>query len=111
MKAYYIKAGKQTVEPVETDGQLANLQALVGGLIEPIPNAPPDHHILVDEEGLIKEGKEPHLFTYGGGTYVGNGVILGLGEDGDYIAPSLVLEYFQRNIRFMSATTPHFFKG
>ena len=73
---------KVTVYPVEgdcyekeIDGSLESMQAIVGGLIEPVYQ--PGIVILVDEEGLCK-GKKPNKFLSAllSRTIVGQGFIM-----------------------------------
>ena len=105
MKAIKIDSENRKVEEIEIDG-LQDIQKAVGGLIQVghqfINTA---DIIYVDEEGLLKQPE--NFFALENETQIlaGNGLVVGTGKRGEEAPPVLTLEYVQKTVLWMDATT------
>lgn len=103
MRAILIDPARRVVEEIDTDGQLASLQAIVGGYIEPVYLPDGKHHCYVNEEGLF--GDPQHFFVFQGARVgqplAGCGVILASTRDGNEAACTLSLEWVVERVVFL----------
>ena len=102
MKAIKINAEKQTVELIEWEN-LENLQKEIGGYIETVNvRNLTGHLLLVDEEGRFKD--IIHFFSIVGvNSYiVGNALVVGVNESGDFKEPTCTTEDIEDIIGFIS---------
>lgn len=102
MKAILIDAKKREVLEIETTGDLADLQKLVGGYIE-LVRVIPDEDLYVNEEGLLHG--EKHFFRVDGFDQwlAGNGVILRHNGEGGQCATGLNAEAVRAIVKFGKA--------
>ncbi len=103
MKFIVIDSEKREVreEEVEKD-TLAQMQRIVGGLIERAHTIDDDNEIFVDEEGLLK-GKQDFFLIYGAHQpFAGNGVIVGIDKKGNTIGSNLNVDQVRRSVQFAS---------
>lgn len=96
-----IDSENRCVKEQYLDGDhLENMQKLVGGFVERAPQTISRRtHLLVDEEGRIKDPPLQNGFTYDGGPfYVGNGVLCAMSERSD--GTEIELAEASRKVRF-----------
>ena len=106
MKAILIDAVNKTVTELDLDPSKKMLhqwyEALNVSLVE-VAHYINDHDsILVDEEGLFKPGD--HFFVYEGAhqPFAGNGLVVGVDEEGETVACNITLKEVKQNVRFVS---------
>lgn len=104
IKGILIDAVNRTVKEVEVSG-LEGLQGSVGGSIAIAHSFMDDGDmetdtLFVDDEGLLKSPK--HFFSFEGAhqPFAGNGIIVGLNEEGDTIDTTQNLEAIKSKVSF-----------
>jgi len=106
MKIKAIKIDVQTTFPsiylIEMENDLDGIYEAVGCDIFERVNISGKEDLLIDEEGLLKDYKWGFSFTseFGAMPIMGNGVIVGFNEDGEYIDCSSSLMEICRNVKF-----------
>jgi len=103
MKAIKIDVDNKTVYEVEVNG-LSDIQRQVGGLItSPVVEA--DYFkkdcLYVDDEGLLKPVKGYFLIEGAYQPFAGNGIIVGLNEEGESIDCFVKLDRIKSAVRFV----------
>ena len=105
IKAIYIDAIAQTVEPVEVDGSLDNYYRLIRTptrIMEAVyPRVLTGGDVLyVDEEGLYNDHPGGFLIMGYSQPMVGSGVIVGTNEDGDSVDAKTAVDAVRAAVRF-----------
>lgn len=97
MKAILINPKDKTITEVEHSGDFRAIYPYLGddvGTFD-IVQPKPGESIFVDDEGLLKaeDGMESHFFEWEGLTMLcGNGLVLGVNDDGNTIGTSYTVE-------------------
>jgi hypothetical protein len=103
MKAILIDVENQEVTEVEHDDTLESIYYHVDCRTFDVVNIDGVNSIYVDDEGLFVE--DQLYFEYSGGTHkvqlAGNGLILGLNEEGDTVTTTLTLEHVKSKVTFL----------
>lgn len=106
MKAILIDAFSKTVTEIKLDGKKDMLDqwyhTIKADMVE-VAHYINDHDsILVDEEGLLKPCD--HFFLYEGAhqPFAGNGLIVGVDEEGETVDCNISAEEVENNVQFMS---------
>ena len=102
MKAILIDVKTQEIKEVEHDGKLQNIYDLIDCRTIDIVRIDDVNGIFVDDEGLLKDNL---YFEYSGSENVfklaGNGLILGVDDEGNSISPTLTVEDVKSNVNFL----------
>lgn len=108
MRALIIDAENQEVREAELDpgSTLRGMQAAVGGLIAQAHCFDGTHELYVNDEGLLVE--HPHWFQILGAhqPFAGNGIVVGIDEDGETIAATMTLLELRGRIFFSGQCAP-----
>ena len=103
MKAILIDVKKQEVKEVEHDDTLASIYKHVNCGTFDVVNIDGVNSIYVDDEGLFVE--DQLYFKYTGTTnsvsLAGNGLVLGVDEEGETTSPTLMLEEVKKAVTFL----------
>ena len=103
MKAILIDVIKQEVKEVEHDDTLKSIYNLVDCGTFDVVRIDAVNSIYVDDEGLFVE--DQLYFNYKGTTdsvsLAGNGLILGVDDEGETISPTLMLEEVEQAVTFL----------
>lgn len=103
MKAILINVKKQEVKEVEHDDTLASIYKHVDCGTFDVVNIDGVNSIYVDDEGLFVE--DQLYFKYTGTTdsvsLAGNGLVLGVDEEGETTPPSITLEDVRKAVTFL----------
>jgi hypothetical protein len=106
MKAILIDAFNKTVKELKLNDKKDMLDqwyyALKADMVETAYYITDQDSILVDEEGLLKPCD--HFFTYKGAhqPFAGNGLIVGVDEEGETVDCVITLEEVEQNVDFIS---------
>lgn len=106
MKAILIDGFNKTVTELKLDDKKDMLDqwyhALKANMIETAHYITDQDSILVDEEGLLKPCD--YFFTYKGAhqPFAGNGLVVGVDEDGETVDCIITLEEIEQNVEFLS---------
>ena len=102
MKAILIDVKTQEIKEVEHDGKLQNIYDLIDCRTIDIVRVDDVNSIFVDDEGILKDNL---YFEYSGSENVfklaGNGLILGVNDEGNSISPTLTVEDVEGKVRFL----------
>ena len=102
MKAILIDVKTQEIKEVEHDGKLQNIYDLIDCRTIDIVRIDDVNGIFVDDEGLLKDNL---YFEYSGSENVfklaGNGLILGVNDEGNSISPTLTVEDVKSKVNFL----------
>ena len=103
MKAILIDVKNQKVTQVLHDNTLESIYKHVDCRTFDVVNIDGVNSIYIDDEGLFVE--DQLYFEYSGGTHkvqlAGNGLILGLNDEGDTVEPTLTLEHVKSKVSFL----------
>ena len=103
MKAILIDVIKQEVKEVEHDDTLKSIYNLVDCGTFDVVRIDDINSIYIDDEGLFIE--DQLYFNYKGTTdsvsLAGNGLILGVDDEGETISPTLMLEEVEQAVTFL----------
>ncbi len=103
MKAILIDVQNEEIFEVEHDDTLASIYKLVDCGTFDVVNIDGVNSIYVDDEGLFVE--DLLYFKYTGTTdsvsLAGNGLILGVDDEGETISPTLMLEEVEQAVTFL----------
>ena len=103
MKAILIDVIKQEIKEVEHDDTLESIYKHVDCRTFDVVNIDGVNSIYIDDEGLFVE--DQLYFEYSGGTHrvqlAGNGLILGLNDEGDTVEPTLTVEHVKSKVSFL----------
>ena len=103
MKAIFINVHDRTVSPVEIENDLHAMYDKIGCLlVHTVPFA--GENIVCDEEGRLKRWTAG--FELGDWRIVGNALIVGDTEDGDFADTKLSAEAIMEQIRFFGEDEP-----
>ena len=103
MKAIFIDAKKQTVSQIEVENDLQALYDKIGCLlVQTVPFA--GENIVCDEEGRCKRWNAG--FELGDWRIVGNALIVGDTEAGDFADTKLSVDEIAKQIRFFGEDEP-----
>ena len=103
MKAIFIDAKKQTVSLIEVENDLQAIYDKIGCLlVQTVPFA--GENIVCDEEGRLKPPTAG--FKLGSWRIVGNALIVGDTEDGNFADTKLSAEEIAKQIRFFGEDEP-----
>jgi|TARA_R110001606_G_scaffold194674_1_gene342383 hypothetical protein len=104
MKAILINVKTQEITEVEHDGTLKNIYKHVDCSTFDVVDIDGTNDIYVDDEGLFKPNQL--YFEYSGTErtiqLAGNGLILGVDEEGESISPTINIEEVRASVRFIS---------
>ena len=91
-----------SIYPIEMENNLEGIYSAVGCDTFERVNISEKEDLLIDEEGLLKDYNWGFCFTSRFGTVqiMGNGIIVGFNEDGDYIDCSSSLMEICSNVKF-----------
>ena len=103
MKAILINVKTQEVKEVEHDNTLQNIYDLIDCRAFDLVRIDDVNSIFVDDEGILKDNL---YFEYSGSENVfklaGNGLILGVDDEGNSISPTLTVEDVKGKVNFLS---------
>ena len=103
MKAILIDVVNEEVREVEHDDTLASIYKLVDCGTFDVVRIDDVNSIYIDDEGLFVE--DQLYFTYEGTTdsvsLAGNGLVLGVDEEGETTPPSLTLKEVEQAVTFL----------
>ncbi len=103
MKAIFIDAKNQTVSQIEVENDLQAMYDKIGCLlVQTVPFA--GENIVCDEEGRLKPWTAG--FELGDWRIVGNALIVGDTEDGDFADTKLSADEIEKQIRFFGEDEP-----
>ena len=106
MRAIKIDSKNRTVSEIDIDEQKGVLnewyKAIGCELVEVAHYMSDKNHILVDEEGLLKDITD--FFIYNGNLqpFAGNGLVVGVDEEGKTISCDVTLEEVTKNVTFVN---------
>jgi len=102
MKAILIDVKNQEIKEVEHDNTLQNIYDLIDCRTFDLVMIDTVNNIFVDDEGILKDNL---YFEYSGSDRVfqlaGNGLILGVDDEGDSTSPTLTVEDVEGKVRFL----------
>ena len=102
MKAILIDVKNQEIKEVEHDNTLQNIYDLIDCRTFDLVMIDAVNNIFVDDEGILKDNL---YFEYSGSDRVfqlaGNGLILGVDDEGDSTSPTLTVEDVEGKVRFL----------
>ena len=102
MKAILIDVKNQEIKEVEHDNTLQNIYDLIDCRVFDVVRIDDVNSIFVDDEGILKDNL---YFEYSGSGRVfqlaGNGLILGVDDEGDSTSPTLTVEDVEGKVRFL----------
>ena len=102
MKAILIDVIDQEVKEVEHDNTLQNIYDLINCRTFDLVMIDTVNNIFVDDEGILKDNL---YFEYSGSENVfklaGNGLILGVNDEGNSISPTLTVEDVKGKVSFL----------
>ena len=102
MKAILIGVYAEEIIEVEYDGTLQNIYDLIGCKTFDVVRIDNVNSIFVDDEGILKDNL---YFEYSGSENVfklaGNGLILGVNDEGNSISPTLTVEDVKNKVNFL----------
>jgi len=103
MKAILINVKDQSITEVEHDDTLDNIYDLLNCRTFTVVRIDETDSIYVDDEGLYVE--DQLFFEYGGdeqaARLAGNGLILGVDDEGNSISPNITVEEVQGRVGFL----------
>tara|TARA_B110001454_G_C12353302_1_gene281147 strand:+ start:91 stop:450 length:360 start_codon:yes stop_codon:yes gene_type:complete len=103
MKSILIDVIKQEIKEVEHDDTLSSIYKHVNCGTFDVVNIDGVNSIYIDDEGLFVE--DQLYFKYTGTTdsvsLAGNGLILGVDDEGETISPTLMLEEVEQAVTFL----------
>ena len=103
MKAILIDVKNQEIKEVEHDNTLQNIYGLLDCRVFDVVRIDNVNSIFVDDEGILKDNL---YFQYSGRDHViqlaGNGLILGVDDEGNSISPTLTVEDVKNKVSFLS---------
>ena len=103
VKAILIDVKNQEVKEVEHDNTLQNIYDLIDCRVFDIVRIDNVNSIFVDDEGILKDNL---YFQYSGSNGIfqlaGNGLLLGIDDEGNSISPTLTVEDVKDKVRFLS---------
>ena len=103
MKAIFIDAKNKTVSQIEIENDLQAMYDKIGCLlVQTVPFA--GENIVCDEEGRLKPATAG--FKLGSWRIVGNALIVGDTEDGDFADTKLSVDEIIKQIRFFGEDEP-----
>ena len=101
MRLIKIDPTAQTVEAVETNGQLQDLYQLIGcRTIDVCARQPNGDALTVDDEALLDEPQPPAFVFNGYGPIHGVALLTGCDEEGETIAPAMSLASVERAVQW-----------
>ena len=102
MKAILIDVKTQEIKEVEYDNTLQNIYDLIDCRAFDLVRIDDVNSIFVDDEGILKDNL---YFEYSGSENVfklaGNGLILGVDDEGNSISPTLTVEDVEGKVNFL----------
>jgi len=102
MKAILIDVKTQEIKEVEHDNTLQNIYDLIDCRAFDLVRIDDVNSIFVDDEGILKDNL---YFEYSGSENVfklaGNGLILGVDDEGNSISPTLTVEDVKGKVNFL----------
>ena len=103
VKAILIDVKNQEVKEVEHDNTLQNIYDLIDCRVFDSVRIDNVNNIFVDDEGILKDNL---YFQYSGSNGIfqlaGNGLLLGIDDEGNSISPTLTVEDVKDKVRFLS---------
>ena len=103
VKAILIDVKNQEVKEVEHDNTLQNIYDLIDCRVFDSVRIDNVNSIFVDDEGILKDNL---YFQYSGSNGIfqlaGNGLLLGIDDEGNSISPTLTVEDVKDKVRFLS---------
>ena len=103
VKAILIDVKNQEVKEVEHDNTLQNIYDLIDCRVFDNVRIDNVNSIFVDDEGILKDNL---YFQYSGSNGIfqlaGNGLLLGIDDEGNSISPTLTVEDVKDKVRFLS---------
>ena len=103
VKAILIDVKNQEVKEVEHDNTLQNIYDLLVCRTFDVVRIDDVNSIFVDDEGILKDNL---YFQYSGSNGIfqlaGNGLLLGIDDEGNSISPTLTVEDVKDKVRFLS---------
>tara|TARA_Y100001973_G_C5182204_1_gene325550 strand:+ start:1077 stop:1433 length:357 start_codon:yes stop_codon:yes gene_type:complete len=103
MKAILINVKDQSITEVEHDNTLDNIYELLNCRTFDVVRIDQVNSIYVDDEGLFVDNQR--YFEYGGDAQAvrlaGNGLILGVDDEGNSISPTITLEQVKGRVGFL----------
>lgn len=105
MKAILIDVRNKSVTMVEVDDKnvLKDWYRIMGCEMVEVAHYFDEHDsILVDEEGLLTLSPDTKFFTIEGGhqPFAGNGLVVGVDDEGESVNPCITVEEVQRMVKF-----------
>lgn len=104
MKAILINVNDKTISNVETtEPTLQSWYKLIGCDLVAVGVNLDDHDsIMVDDEGLLTLTEKSNFFTFEGAhqPFAGNGLIVGVDEEGETIPPNITVAEVFRKVEF-----------
>lgn len=98
---FFIDAKNRTITEVQDSPNLATYYRLIGCSLIDAVQLPTGDFVYVDDEGLLKN--PAHFFAIDGHILAGNGVVVGMGAEGDDSEPVVDLSSLKRSIRFLNS--------
>ena len=102
MKAILIDVKTQEIKEVEHDGEIQNIYNLIDCRAFDLVRIDDVNSIFVDDEGILKDNL---YFEYSVSDRVfqlaGNGLILGVDDEGDSVEPTLTVEDVEGKVNFL----------
>ena len=102
MKAILIDVKTQEIKEVEHDNTLQNIYDLIDCRAFDLVRIDDVNSIFVDDEGILKDNL---YFEYSGSENVfklaGNGLVLGVDDEGNSISPTLTIEDVKGKVNFL----------
>lgn len=100
MKAILINSKDRTIVEVEHNGDYKQIYTLIGADTFDVVGIDDVNSIYVDDEGLLNNPRYFFEWQGYGQPLAGNGLILGVDDEGDTVATNLTVEYVNSMVSF-----------
>ncbi len=101
MKAFLINPTTQTITEVEQYGLHSLYQLISCQTVTAIPVESGSSDTVYVDDNALSITPQPPVFEINGIKIAGNGVVVGIDEDGDDTEPNISLEGLQRKVTFL----------
>lgn len=102
IKAIFIDSINKEIKEVEFEEELSSYYRLLNCSSIAAPSFDAKHDVVVDDEGLFNPISFFEIETEFAGEYAGNGLIVGVNSNGDWISHKLDIEEVKKKVHFIT---------